>query len=691
MSARLCGMAMLVLATWATGADAACPRPTLAEPQIVDGTHVRVHYTLTGADAIPSVADANVVRDVAEEALEAYASWGYPLPPADCDGDDRYDVYLVQFTAADGQTVPESCVAANCTCSSYARVARDLGRRYPSTLEGARTVVAHELFHAVQYAITSELPPFWAEGTAQYAANALHPELRDLERFLPTYFAEPERPLDSQGASSVGAWQYATAIWPVYLDARFGRDAVRDMLRDGGADAFAAMDGVLIARGSSLGAAFAEFAVWNAATGARGAAGYPDGAAYPEVPITPFDDAAEGVLTSLGARYFALDLEASAHLELTSGDEARLSLGLVPQNASGTLQLDALRTLSTGGIDAAAGTYLLVVASSSPAKRDNPFAVHSTPLLAEAPAAEAPVAGSPQSSSCSLQGRPTPMPRSALVPLVLFGLALASCKRAAPSEPQATARIVSVGSANTETVFALGKGGDVVAVDTSSLFPETATKLPQVGYQRALSAEGVLSVRPTLVLLPVEGGPPDVVAQLRSAGLRIETVDVPGTEAGTRLRIEKIAALLGVDPAPLATKVDAEVAAASAEANHETMEPKVLVLYARGPGTVQAFGQKTPADRLLALAHAKNAAQGFEGNRPISAEAVVAWAPDVIVVPARGLDSLGGAKGVLEQPGLGETPAGKSGRVVPIDDLLLLGFGPRLGEAVRTLSHAVHP
>lgn len=282
------------------------------------------------------------------------------------------------------------------------------------------------------------------------------------------------------------------------------------------------------------------------------------------------------------------------------------------------------------------------------------------------------------------------MSRVSFVPIALLVLALAACKRGAPSEPAQAVRIVSVGSANTETVFALGRGADVVAVDTSSLFPENATKLPQVGYQRALSAEGVLSVNPTLVLLPVEGGPPDVVAQLRGAGLRIETIDVPGNEAGTRERIEKIAALIGADGKALVQKVDAEVAAATAAASREPLEPKVLVLYARGPGTVQAFGQKTPADRLLALAHAKNAAQGFEGNRPISAEAVVAWAPDVIVLPARGLESLGGAKGVLEQPGLRETPAGKAGRVVPVDDLLLLGFGPRLGEAVKTLSHAVH-
>ncbi|RYZ65773.1 MAG: hemin ABC transporter substrate-binding protein [Proteobacteria bacterium] len=289
------------------------------------------------------------------------------------------------------------------------------------------------------------------------------------------------------------------------------------------------------------------------------------------------------------------------------------------------------------------------------------------------------------------------MSRTSLVPLVLLGLALVACKRenkaesgTEPAAPKAKVRIVSVGSANTETVFALGKGADVVAVDTSSLFPEAATKLPQVGYQRALSAEGVLSVQPTLVLLPTEGGPPAVIDQLKQSGLTIEVIDAPATEEGSKARFERIAALTGADAAPVVKRFQEEVAAAKAEAAKTETTPKVLVLYARGPGTVQAFGQNTPADKLLGMAHAQNAAQGFEGNRPISAEAVVAWAPDYIVLPARGLDSLGGVEGVLEQPGLKETPAGKAGRVVPIDDLLLLGFGPRLGESVRTLSKAVH-
>lgn len=710
-------------------AAAACPRPTSpggfagdgyadAAVATVDSEHVRVHYTLVGRHAVTSDAVARTVLDVAEQAFAGYSDWGYPLPPSDVragcdgDGDPRYDVYLVDFSAGDGQTVGESCSPADglARCSSFARVAANLGARYGSVEVGARTVVAHELFHAVQYGIVTELLPFWSEGTAQLAADLLHPELGDLESFLPVFFAAPERPLDAQGAAAVGSWQYATAIWPLHLASRFGPEVVRDLLLESGSttsaeDWYAAADRTLLARGSSLADAFAELGIWNAATGSRHrAGGYAAAASYPQVPVEVADGDITGLSTSLSTRYYALDRSEPSHAELAEGAAERLSIAFLPQDAAGTLDVAQRFVVGADGVDLEAGSYVVVVSSIVPSKRDNPFTIRvgpradpgpTSPEPEPAPNAEPDPDPTPpdESSGCSIQGSPAPMSRTSLVPLVLLGLALIACKRESKSEgaaPKSAQRIVSVGSANTETLYALGKGTEIVAVDTSSMYPEAATKLPQVGYQRALSAEGVLSVQPTLVLLPAEGGPPAVIDQLKSSGLKIELVDVPANEEGSKERITRIAALTGADATAAVKKFDEELDAAKAEAAKTTTTPKVLVLYARGPGTVQAFGQKTPADRLVALAHAQNAAQGFEGSRPISAEAVVSWAPDYIVLPARGLDSLGGAKGVLDQPGLRETPAGKAGHVVAVDDLLLLGFGPRLGEAVRTLSKAVH-
>jgi iron complex transport system substrate-binding protein len=137
--------------------------------------------------------------------------------------------------------------------------------------------------------------------------------------------------------------------------------------------------------------------------------------------------------------------------------------------------------------------------------------------------------------------------------------------------------------------------------------------------------------------------------------------------------------------------MERELEAARALRAEAATTPRVLFVYARGAGTMMVAGTETPAEAMIALAGAANAAEGFAGFKPMTAEAVVAAQPDVILMPERGLESLGGADGLLEQPGVALTPAGKNRRIVTMDDLLLLGFGPRLGEAVQTLTTKLHP
>ena len=86
-------------------------------------------------------------------------------------------------------------------------------------------------------------------------------------------------------------------------------------------------------------------------------------------------------------------------------------------------------------------------------------------------------------------------------------------------------RVVSVGGALTETVYALGAGELLVGSDTTSYYPEAAANSPKVGYQRALSAEGILSLSPDLVIMTDEAGPPPVLAQLNSAGVNMLTLN----------------------------------------------------------------------------------------------------------------------------------------------------------------------
>lgn len=271
-----------------------------------------------------------------------------------------------------------------------------------------------------------------------------------------------------------------------------------------------------------------------------------------------------------------------------------------------------------------------------------------------------------------------------------------ACRPAASPEapPPATAsrapaqdRLVTIGGAVTETVFALGLGSQVVGVDTSSVFPPAAAQLPKVGYQRTIAAEGVLSLRPTRVVVSEEAGPPHALAQLRNAGLAVDVIVGKPSIAGAKDKILAIATLLQVPErgAQLAAKLDADFAHAQSIAAWPGSKPRVLFLYARGAGTAMVGGANTSAHAMIELAGAANAAAALQGFKPYSAEALVAALPDIMLLTERGMASLGGAEAVHQLPGLASLPAERMPRVVTLDDLMLLGFGPRTGQAVAEL------
>jgi iron complex transport system substrate-binding protein len=275
--------------------------------------------------------------------------------------------------------------------------------------------------------------------------------------------------------------------------------------------------------------------------------------------------------------------------------------------------------------------------------------------------------------------------------LVLYVTCCAiTCTRA--GEPARTGRIVSIGGPVTEIVFALGHGDRVVAVDTSSVYPAAVTSLPQVGYQRTLSAEAVLAVSPDLVIASADAGPPAALDQIRAAGVRIEIIPAASTVEQAAARIEAVGGVLHeparASRAAAQLRVDASAARKRCCAGEHRVSKAVLV-YARGAGTVLLAGTGTPAAAMLELAGARNAVTGFAGFKPISAEALVAAAPEAIVIPARGLASIGGETGLLALPGVADTPAGRAHRIVAVDDLLLLGFGPRLPAAIDELARGL--
>jgi iron complex transport system substrate-binding protein len=267
---------------------------------------------------------------------------------------------------------------------------------------------------------------------------------------------------------------------------------------------------------------------------------------------------------------------------------------------------------------------------------------------------------------------------------------LAFCLGAAPAHEE---RLVTVGGTITEIVFALGRGGEVVGVDTSSVHPEEATRLPQVGYQRTLSAEGLLSLSPTLVLVSSEAGPPAALTQIRGAGVRLVEVATGNGIEAARGTIRAVAAALDRQQRgeELVGALDRDLARASAALAGANSRPRVLFVYSRGGSAAMVSGTGTAADVMIRLAGGDNAVTDYEGFRPLTPEAVVTAEPEVVLIPSRGLDALGGREALFALPGLGLTPAGREQRVVTMDDLYLLGFGPRTGQAVHDLVFALHP
>ena len=265
---------------------------------------------------------------------------------------------------------------------------------------------------------------------------------------------------------------------------------------------------------------------------------------------------------------------------------------------------------------------------------------------------------------------------------------------AASAAQAADGRIVAVGGSVTEIVYALGEANRLLAVDSTSLYPAATGDLPNVGYMRQLSAEPILALGPDLVLAIADSGPPAALEQIEDAGVPLVTVPDDYTPEGVLDKIEVIAAALGVEEKgrALRAEVAAELDAVKAAFGDVSARPRVLFLLtiSQGRSTVAA-GRRTSAEGIIHLAGGVNAIDGFESYKPLSPEAAVAAAPEVLLVTRRSLALLGGLEGLLSIPEVALTPAAQNGRVVTMDGLLLLGFGPRTAEAAGLLGRELHP
>lgn len=257
-----------------------------------------------------------------------------------------------------------------------------------------------------------------------------------------------------------------------------------------------------------------------------------------------------------------------------------------------------------------------------------------------------------------------------------------------------TQRIVSLDGITTEILFAVGVGNQVVGRDDSSYYPPEVLRRPSVGYQFRLSAEGILSLRPTLVIGREDVRPPQVVEQLRAAGVAVVLVPTEPTVQGAKAKIRVVAQAVGRQARGEELVRSLERDLLALEAFKAQRAPKgrlrALFLYMWGSQTLFVCGEGATPVGMMVLAGLENAARGIRECQPMTAESVVASQPDVLVTFKKGLDSIGGLPGLLRLPGIAQTPAGQKGKVVAMDDLYLGSFGPRAGKAALDLFRAAY-
>ncbi|MFE3111710.1 hemin ABC transporter substrate-binding protein [Kitasatospora indigofera] len=252
-------------------------------------------------------------------------------------------------------------------------------------------------------------------------------------------------------------------------------------------------------------------------------------------------------------------------------------------------------------------------------------------------------------------------------------------------------RIVPLNGSLAELVFSLGLGPRVVARDVSTTFQQAAA-LPVITQAHEVSAEGVLSLHPTVVLADRSTGPAEAVEQIRAAGVPLIVLDDAKQLADIGPRIDTVAAALGVPAAgaQLKARTDERLQQARGELAPAAGRPKVAFLYLRGSASVFLLGgAASGAGSLIEAAGGEDAgtAAGLTGDfTPLTSEALVKAAPDAILVMSKGLESVGGVDGLLKLPGIAQTPAGLDRRIVSVEDGKLLSYGPRTPEVLRSIA-----
>lgn len=257
---------------------------------------------------------------------------------------------------------------------------------------------------------------------------------------------------------------------------------------------------------------------------------------------------------------------------------------------------------------------------------------------------------------------------------------------------QTTQRIITAGSAITEIVCALGECDKIIASDRTSLYPQQIQQLPSIGYRGGINAEGILSLKPTMVIAEREYVDEAVLKQLSGTALKLVVVDRKLNVEDTKKTVQQIALALNrkTEGDKLIARIENELAEVKHLLEKKTSSPKVVCVYNRGSSSISGGGKDTFAE-ILKYAGAENAFANLDGYKPLNTESLISANPDYLIMLSSGFESIDGMDGVLKIPGVALTTAGKKKQVIVMESLKLTNFGPRVGEAVKELVLQLHP
>lgn len=249
-------------------------------------------------------------------------------------------------------------------------------------------------------------------------------------------------------------------------------------------------------------------------------------------------------------------------------------------------------------------------------------------------------------------------------------------------------RIVSANGTLSEILVGLGLESQIVGVDVTSTYPASLEKLPKIGHNRNISAEGILALNPDIIITSDQSMmSAAVLKQLNSTGKKVVTFKQEYSKEGTENLIREMATYFNAKPQ--GEKMIKTLKADLAKVPKPTTPKKLLFIYARGTGTLMVSGKNTSLDKMFALIGQKNAVTDFTDFKPLTSESLLAANPDVLVLFSSGLESVDGIEGLLKVPGVAYTNAGKNKKIISMDGQFLTGFGPRLGKAAAELAQKV--